>query len=694
MMYSKTLRQRRMTPAPGLLRNRFYLAVFGVFVWTLALFLRLFYVQVIEHDYYVLRANRQRQSVITLDPERGKIIDARGRDLAISIGMDSIYAIPEEMRDAHGTLEAINSIVPIDVPGLLARAQGRSFFWIARKIAPEAADQIRALKLPGLYFEQESRRFYPNKELASHVLGFVGLDNKGLSGVEYQYEQVVSGIPGKLLVLRDAKKRLLMTESSSTPLSSSAGRTLRLTIDSAIQHISEVELQTSIDEYGAESGSVIIMNPYTGEILALANAPSFNPNAYSQFNRAALRNRAIQDYFEPGSTFKTVVAAAALDRDLVTPDKQLDCQMGSILVAGHLIHDHKPFGVLSFRQVLEKSSDVGMIKVGLMLGPDNLYQYGRMFGFGQKTGIDLPGEAAGVLRNPNKWSAISIGAVSMGQEVGVSALQVLTMMASVGNGGYLPVPHVVAAISDSTGEMKPTVFGRPQPLTLKHDAIETLKGILRGVVSPVGTGNAAAISGYSVAGKTGTAQVIGPSGTYADGGYIASFVGYTPASNPAIAMIAVLNNPKKQYHGGEVAAPLFRRIGQQVLKYLDIPPDQIADNPEYQASSAFPRVTTASFLPEGVEPAAFTPPEQHHKLVNASDDDKASELVMPSFYHKTASEAVQTLTAMKIHFRLVGSGSVVRQWPEPGMLLPQNDLCIIMLSDSTSSNADPNVSRK
>lgn len=694
MIYSRTIRESRVSP--GLLRSRFHLTVFLVFVWTMALALRLVYVQVLQHDYYVERANKQRQSVITLDPDRGRIVDNKGRELAVSISMDSVYGIPEETRGFPQTLKAIAAITPIDIKEIEQRASGKSFFWIARKISSESADQIRALKLPGVYFTGESRRFYPNKELAAHVLGFVGMDNKGLGGVEYQYEQVISGLPGRLLALRDAKKRLLMTESGA-PLSSTAGRTLQLTIDSAIQHIAEMELKAAVEEQNADSGSVIIMNPYTGEILAMANEPTFNPNAYSKYPHSSWKNLAIQDYYEPGSTFKTVVAAAALDQGLIKPEDELDCQMGSIAIAGHVIHDWKAFGTLSFRQVLQKSSDVGMIKVGLLLGPQNLVEYSRYLGFGRKTGIDLPGEATGVLRDPKKWSAISIGAFCMGQEVGVSAIQILSMMAAVGNGGYLPVPHTVAAISDSSGQLKPTVFARPQALPFKHETLDTLGRILQGVVSTTGTAAGAQIPGYSVAGKTGTAQRIGASGTYEGGGYIASFVGYAPANHPAIAMIAVLNNPRKQYHGGEVAAPLFRKIGQQVLKYLDIPPDQIVENPALQAESVFPRVTTATLYPDGVEPAAYTPPEQHHKLGNDPIDDKASGLVMPSLYLKTASEAVEAMTRLKAHFRMIGSGAVVRQWPAPGMLLKQDDLCIITLSDShmvPTSDVDSDDSRK
>ncbi len=693
-MNSQTHRSNRVSP--GLLRTRFQISLLFCFVWVCAIVLKLVYVQVIQHDHYMERARKQRQSIVTLDPERGPILDRKGRQLAISIAVDSVFVIPEEMHNPQEELKSIASLVSIDPQEIASRIKNKTFCWIARKIPRETAEQIRRLRLPGVYFTQESRRFYPNRELAAHVVGFVGLDNKGLSGVEYQYDPVISGVPGKITALRDAKKRLLLPSQENAVFAPTVGRSLQLTIDSAIQHIAEQELKETVEQLDAKGGSVIIMNPYTGEIIALANEPTFNPNAYRGFNPTAWKNKAIQDYYEPGSTFKTVIAAAALDRELVTPEDLFDCQYGSIVLAGHTIHDHKAFGTLSFRQVMEKSSDVGMIKVGLLLGPKQLVEYTGMLGFGKKTGIDLSGEATGLVRNHSKWSAISIGAFSMGQEVGVTAIQVLNMMSAIGNGGSLPVPHCISQISESSGRMKPTVFPEPQQVPIKHSAIRTLQEILRGVVTQ-GTGTLAAIPGYSVAGKTGTAQKIGPSRTYADGGYIASFVGYAPAESPAISMICVLDEPKRLYHGGESAAPLFRKIGQQVLKYLDIPPDQITENPALKAESAFPRAIQATEFPEEIEPASFTPPKPHHKLEIATDDGKASGLVMPSLFGKTASEIIQILSRAGIQFRLRGTGTVIKQWPTVGSPMKKDDLCIITLATDEADSSiatDANASRK
>jgi cell division protein FtsI (penicillin-binding protein 3) len=677
-MLTSTIRSRRV--APGILRTRFQVALLLTFIWVGIIALRLVYLQVMQHDYYIARANKQRQSVVTLYPERGPIVDRQGKQLAVSLEVDSLYGIPEEMKDVRQVLDEIAQVTPLDEKEILSHIEGRSFFWITRRIPPEIADQIRKLQLPGVYFTEESRRYYPNKELASHVLGFVGLDNKGLSGVEYQYEGVVAGVPGKLLALRDAKRRLLLQNTTTSLLAPTRGRTLQLTIDSVIQHIAEQELQDAVEKANAKAGMVIILNPYNGEVLALANNPDFNPNAFSDTEAARWKNRAIQDYYEPGSTFKAVVAAGALDRGVVTPEDMFDCQMGSIVIMNHVIHDHKPFGVLSVRQIVEKSSDVGMIKIGMKLGPQGIYDYAKQFGFAQKTGIDLPGETTGILRPVNRWSGISIGAISMGQEIGVTALQVVRMMSAMANGGYLPTPHCVARISDSAGQMQSTVFNEPQLLPVKHNTILELQQILQAVVED-GTAKEAIIPGYSVAGKTGTAEKIGPNGTYMDGRYIASFVGYAPASHPVISMIAVIDEPKGLYHGGEVAAPLFRKIGQQVLKYLDIPPDQVTENPALQAS-AFPRPTEATPLPEGMEPAAYTPPDQHHKLENANDDGKASELVMPYLYGKTAGESVEILTKIHVPFRMVGTGMVVQQFPAPGAMFKKDDLCIITLGDS------------
>ncbi len=693
-MYSNSFRSPRV--APGLFRTRFQLGILLCFAWIGIIVLRLIFLQVFKHDHYVARANKQRQSVVALYPERGPILDRKNRQLAISIAENSIYGIPEEMKSPLEAMHKISNIVEIDQKDLLQRSSTKSFFWIARKIPKEKAEAIRKLDLPGVYFTTESRRYYPNKNLASHVLGFVGMDNKGLSGVEYQYEHVITGVPGKLFALRDAKRRLLLPGGENSMVPPTVGRSLQLTIDSSIQHIVETELKTAVEERAASGGSVIILKPQTGEILAIANAPDFNPNAYKQSEAKQWKNRAITDYYEPGSTFKPVIAAAALDRGLVSPDDQFDCQWGSIVLAGIVMKDHKPFGVLTFREIIEKSSNVGTIKVGLKIGPQGLVQYARSFGFGQKTGIDLPGESSGILRSPKKWSALSIGAISIGQEVGVTPLQILRMITSVGNGGYLVSPHTVSRISDSSGDLKPAVFPQPQALPFKHTTLSTLQEFLEGVVAH-GSGTLAQIPGYSVAGKTGTAQKIGPSGTYADGGYIASFAGYAPAKDPAISMIVVLYNPKKEFYGGRVAAPLFRKIGQQVLKYLDIPPDQNTENPAFTtAQSAFPRVTEANY-PEGIESVAYTsPPNQHHKLVIAPDDGMANELVMPYLFGKTASETIEILSKTKIPFRLLGTGTVIKQWPIPGSLLKLDDMMIITLAHSknTSTFTDRNASSK
>jgi membrane peptidoglycan carboxypeptidase len=331
----------------------------------------------------------------------------------------------------------------------------------------------------------------------------------------------------------------------------------------------------------------------------------------------------------------------------------------------------------------------------MLVGPQSLFQYSTAFGFGKKTGLDLPGEAPGIVRPPSKWSAISIGAFSIGQELGVTPLQVVRMMSAISNGGFLPTPHLVSKISDSSGKLQKTVFPQPQALPIKHETIAILQTFVESVVDDGGSGKLAEIPGYSVAGKTGTAQVIGPSGSYADGGYIASFVGYAPVDRPAFAMIALIRGPKKEHYGGRVAAPLFRRIGQQVLKYLDIPPDQVQSNPAIQTASALPRVVQ-TMTSEDVEPVTYTPPEQHHKLAISSDDEEASGLVMPSFYGKTASEIVQAFAKANRPVRLIGTGTVIKQWPLPGALFTPDDLSIITLGATVQDLAESerNVVRK
>ncbi|PYX90366.1 MAG: penicillin-binding protein, partial [Acidobacteria bacterium] len=548
----------------------------GILVlWLLVICGRLVYLQIFSYGDFVQRAARQQQRTIDVAPSRGIIYDRNGHELAMSIEVDSIYAVPSEVPDQATTASLLGRILQEDPHELLARMKSsHSFAWIARKVDASTSDRIRALNLKGINFQKESKRYYPKRELAAQTLGYVGLDDEGLGGLERSFDSRLRGKPGKMLISMDARRKWL----GRVERRPESGENLVLTIDEKIQYLAERELNAAMKQTHALAGTVIVQNPRTGEILALANYPTFNANAFSKSDAQALKNRAVSDVYEPGSTFKVVTLAAALEEKLTTPEEIFDCENGSIMINNLRIHDHKPFGALSVSQILALSSDVGAIKVALRLGDERFDQYIRAFGFGRPTGIELPGETRGLTKPVNRWSKVSIGAISMGQEIGVSALQLVSMISTIANDGVYTAPRLVA------GALEPgkTAEGGPQKVVFhpgqQHRVISTLtaaemKRMLEGVVL-YGTGKRAILDGYTSAGKTGTAQKIDPhSGTYSRTNYIASFAGFAPINNPAISVEVILDSPQGEHEGGSAAAPVFARVAQQTLEYLNVPHD-------------------------------------------------------------------------------------------------------------------------
>ena len=577
-------------------------AGFGA-IWVLLIAARLYHLQVMRYDHYQAKAERQQQRVVTLDPPRGTIYDAHGRELAVSVQVDSAFAVPSEIRDPKATAKALAGVVKeLDAAKLVRQLGGdRDFVWVARKLDAPVAARVRELELPGIYFLQESKRYYPMGTLAAQVLGYVGTDNHGLAGLELVYDREVAGKQGVRTVLRDAKHGTLASPNLSFA-EAEPGHDLYLTLDATVQHIVERELVRAVEARGAKRGSAIFLDPRTGGVLAMASYPTFNPNEFRNYREADWRNRAIMDGYEPGSTFKIVTAAAALDSGLVKADDVFDCEMGGITLFGIHIRDHKPYGRLSFADVIAKSSNVGVIKAALRLGDRRLYQTIRGFGFGQPTGIDLPGEASGILHSVEHWGPLAKAYISFGQGISVTPLQLAAATAAVANGGTLLKPHVVEAVS--RGEVRvprypePPVVGRP----ISAPAAAEVSRLLEGVVIS-GTGKSAAIAGYRVAGKTGTAQ-IPVRGGYLRGGYLPSFVGYAPAGRAAVVGVVAIAEPQgNEYYGAQVAAPVFGSITRQVLLYLGV-------HPERQPLAVWPGQTmTASLvgrLPGSVVvPAAF-----------------------------------------------------------------------------------------
>ncbi|HUK86865.1 MAG TPA: penicillin-binding protein [Terriglobales bacterium] len=566
----------------GVLQNgskqRLYLLGGILVLWVLAIAGRLVQLQVLDFGEFTQRAQRQQQRSIEVAPRRGAIYDRNGHELAMSITVDSVFAVPSEIPDQATAATLLAKVLEADPADIEARLKSsRAFAWIARKLDADTADRIRALNLRGIYFQKESRRFYPKRELAAQALGYVGMDDEGLGGLERAYDARLRGKPGSMIITMDAKRRWF----GRVERQPESGDNLVLTLDEKIQYIAERELEAAMRQTHAAAGTVVVENPRTGEILALANRPTFNPNTFRTADPQALSDRAVSDIYEPGSTFKVVTLAGALDQGLTRPDEVVDCQMGSIVIAGRKIHDHKPYGELTVAQILAKSSDVGAIKVGLRLGDQRFDQYIRAFGFGSQTGIELPGETRGIARPVSRWSKVSIGAISMGQEIGVSAVQLTAMISAIANDGVWVAPRIVAGTT-APGPLQPVAFHPAQ----QRRVISTLtaaemKKMMMGVVMPGGTGPRALLDGYTVAGKTGTAQKADPAThTYSRSKYVASFAGFAPVNDPAVTIVVILDSPLGEHEGGEVAAPVFQRIAKQVLAYLSVPQDVVPNNPE------------------------------------------------------------------------------------------------------------------
>ncbi len=536
----------------------------------LAVIGRLADIMLLNHQWYLDKARGQQIKKEIIPVKRGIILDRKGRELAINLDTESIYCDPSEIgspgRIAAVLSQTINKKPDIILTSLSANTR---FNWIERKANIEETRRIRALKIKGIGFVPDIKRFYPKGSLASHIIGFVGIDNNGLEGVEKAYDKSLSAVSERILVLRDARGNAL-SDGISREIK---GNNITLTIDEGLQYIVEKHLDEAVERWRAASATVIMMDPYTGEVLAMASRPTFDLNNPAGVTAAQRRNRAVTDCYEPGSTFKVIVGTAALEEGIVSPDTRIDCSAGYIEVGGRKIKDAERHGVLTFKEVIQKSSNVGTIKTGLNLGRDKIYSYIKKFGFGEKTGFDLGGEVAGRIRPPNRWSGMSIGAISIGQEVAVTPMQVLRAYSVIANGGFFVRPHVVSEIRSPAG----TVFYKASyeaPRIFSERTMTTFKNILKGVTEEGGTATDAAIDGNQVAGKTGTAQLIDPTTKkYSKDKYISSFVGFVPADGPRIAMIVVIHEPKGAIYGGVVAGPVFKRIANEALSYLSVPRD-------------------------------------------------------------------------------------------------------------------------
>ncbi len=542
---------------------------------------RLAYLQVVERGDLSRRAERQQERSLKLTSKRGTIYDRLGRELAVSLDVESIYGVPTEVENPRAVAARLGRVLrenPADLQKKLA--SDRQFVWISRKTDPAKAALAKEIDPDAIHLTLESRRFYPKKTLAGTVLGFTNVDNKGIEGVEMLYDGVLRGTDGWILAEKDAKGRTVFPGGHGLQFRlPQPGKDLVLTIDEVIQHIADKELDRGLVESKARGGVCIVLSPQTGEVLGLAvraatrSRSVFNPNSPQQFHPDEWRNRAVTDSFEPGSIFKAVTAAAALEEKVVRPGDRFDCSAGSIQVADRVIKDAHRNGVLTFTEVIAESSNVGTIKVAQRLGKERLAKYIEAFGFGRKTNIDLPGEIPGIFRDYRVWSGVSLATIAIGQEIGVTPIQMAAAYGAIANGGTLMKPYVVAEVrgadAESSVRIAPVVAGK----TVSPGTCATLRTILQKVVE-AGTGLKAKPAGYTAAGKTGTAQKIDQrTGKYSKDDYVASFAGFTPASSPRLVIVVMLDSPVGVTWGGSVAAPIFKAVAEQSLAYLQVPPD-------------------------------------------------------------------------------------------------------------------------
>ncbi len=536
---------------------------------------RLFYLQVLQSDAGAHEVQRQHQKSLMVQSDRGVIVDRHGHPLALNVDVPSVFVNPKSLQDPEKTARALAPVVDMGVAQLRKLFKNsRSRVRLTRDIPDERAKEVEAMAIPGVEVIRRPQRFYPKKELGAHILGFAGDDNQGLEGIEFHYESFLRGEKSLVRYQRDALGGVISSLNDPDSTSHLTGYHVTLTIDEVIQFIAEEELAKAVKQSDAKSGTILIMDPMTGGILAWALYPTFDPNHFRELSAKDWRNWAVTDAYEPGSTLKMVVAAAALEEGIMDPDTLEYGGDGQTPVAGTIVHDHKKSGWITFTKAMADSSNVVASKVAHKLGRARMHQYLKAFGFGEKTGIDLSGESAGILRNLDEWSGRSLSSLAIGQEIAVTPIQMATAMSVVANGGWLMTPHVVSSIVDGRGEVIRMEKLEPKRRPISDQTAKRLSSILETVVED-GTGTQAKLKGYRAAGKTGTAQKIDPdTRAYSSSSVIASFVGFVPVEQPRLTMLIMIDDPevKGLSYGGTIAAPVFGKVANRVLPHLGIFP--------------------------------------------------------------------------------------------------------------------------
>ncbi len=618
---------------------------------------RAYKLQFVERSKLTKLAERQHLTKITITSRRGVIYDREMNELAISVNVDSIYAQPLKINNPEFIAKKISSVTGMGLKEIIEKLKSRKkFVWIKRRIPLSEEAKAELLKYEGIGIINESKRYYPNKELAGQVIGFEGTDSQGLAGVEYYYDQFISEKPITLLVERDATGVPIFTQGIGDKVHSE-GFSVVLTISRAMQHIVERELRNAVEMTGAKSGMAIVMKPKTGEIIAIANYPFFDPNVSERYSPEQWKNRVVSDSFEPGSTFKVFLIAAALNEGVVKLTERIYCENGSFRVANAIIRDVHPYGWLTVEEVIKYSSNIGAAKIGERLGGNRFYSYIRRFGFGEKTGIDLPGEASGIVPDPQDFRKVTLSTVSFGQGISVTAIQLINALSTIANGGKLMKPFIVKKIMDRDGkvikEFQPQVIRE----VISEEVSKKIKNILSSAVEEGGTGEKAALIGYKVAGKTGTAQKV----EFRKKGYspdkrISSFMGFVPVDNPELAIIVIIDEPRGIKYGGIVAAPVFKSIAYQCLSTMNLPPKE----------------STVRF--QKLDRMDQREREHDFKITNGD------QTLMPDFTGLSIMEVLEMATEMGIDVKIIGSGVAVRQYPLPGAPLSKERRCVIEFS--------------
>jgi cell division protein FtsI (penicillin-binding protein 3) len=667
------------------------------FLWMTAVFGRVVYLQLFRHSDYYGKAVRQQRRTTEITPKRGVIYDRNMRALAMSVPVQSAFAVPSEVKDVTMASRLLSRELELPPEDIRAKLEsGGTFVWLKRKLPPEKSDVIQSLNLKGIYLLEENQRFYPKREMAAHVLGFVDVDEHGLGGIEHEYDHLIRGQGEKIVVMADARQKIFDGGEAQRE----RGVNVVLTIDEKVQYIAERELRAAILKFHAPAGSVIVQDPNTGAILAMANWPKYNPNAPLDVPTEIRTNRAISAIYEPGSTFKLMTLAAAFDQNLIRADEVFNCENGAVTVAGHVIHDHKKYGLLTVADILANSSDVGAIKIALRLGSPKFYDYIRAFGFGSPTGVDLPGESRGLLHRLDHWGSYSIGSVSMGQEVGVTPLQMVTAVSAVANGGLLYKPHVVREMK--RGEQGLPVdgpSGTAEPKrAIRPETAAILRHLMEGVILH-GTGKNARLDGWTAGGKTGTAQKIDPNtGRYSPTNVIASFTGFAPINNPAVTILVSIDSPAGYPHdGATVSAPVFKRIAEQILPYLDVPRDvplgpqlmqtayrgKRTEEPDDSLDDLTPVDYSAEADLSGEPtsaPLAKEKPVPMPEVMMAVDE--GGRIEVPDFRGKTMREVTESCMKLGLDPVLIGTRLAVQQVPAAGAKVARGTKVTVEFGDA------------